>query len=87
MLSLWQVDDTVTTLLMTRFYQNLLGKRAGLEKPLPKAEALREAKLWLRNLTRKDFDTEVSVFAKFHDIGGGVKWPMDIRRERIARCR
>jgi tetratricopeptide (TPR) repeat protein len=50
-LSLWKVDDTATALLMTRFYQNLLGKRLGLKGPLPKAEALREAKLWLRGLT------------------------------------
>jgi len=49
-LSLWKVDDTATALLMQRFYQNLLGKREGLSGPLPKAEALREAKAWLRNL-------------------------------------
>jgi tetratricopeptide (TPR) repeat protein len=53
-LSLWRVDDTATALLMTRFYQNLLGKRDGLKKPLPKAEALQEAKAWLRNLSRED---------------------------------
>jgi CHAT domain-containing protein len=47
-LSLWKVDDDATALLMTRFYQNLLGKRAGLEQPLAKAEALAEAKAWLR---------------------------------------
>jgi len=44
-LSLWRVDDRATSLLMTRFYQNLLGRRAGLTVPLPKAEALREAKV------------------------------------------
>jgi CHAT domain-containing protein len=49
-LSLWEVDDPSTALLMTRFYQNLLGKRSDLAKPLPKAEALREAKQWLRAL-------------------------------------
>jgi hypothetical protein len=49
-LSLWKVDDTATALLMTRFYQNLLGKREGSSTPLSKAEALREAKAWLRNL-------------------------------------
>jgi tetratricopeptide (TPR) repeat protein/CHAT domain-containing protein len=54
--SLWQVDDTATALLMERFYQNLLGKRPGLEKPLAKAEALREAKAWLRGLSAAEAD-------------------------------
>jgi tetratricopeptide (TPR) repeat protein len=50
-LTLWQVDDTATALLMDRFYRNLLGKREDGARPLPKAEALLEAKQWLRNLT------------------------------------
>ena len=50
-LSLWSVDDAATALLMTRFYQDLLGRRPGLDRPLPKAEALAEAKQWLRTLT------------------------------------
>jgi CHAT domain-containing protein len=49
-LSHWQVDDRATALLMTRFYENLLGKRAGLDRPLPRARALAEAKRWLRGL-------------------------------------
>jgi CHAT domain-containing protein len=53
-LSLWKVDDTATALLMQRFYQNLLGKRQGLKAPLPKAEALAEAKSWLRQLSREE---------------------------------
>ncbi len=53
-LSLWKVDDTATALLMDRFYQNLLGKREGLGGPMPKAEALAEAKQWLRNLTQDE---------------------------------
>jgi CHAT domain-containing protein len=55
-LSLWKVDDTATALLMVRFYQNLLGKRDGLKQPLPKAEALQEAKHWLRKLTAKEVE-------------------------------
>ena len=46
-LSLWEVDDTATALLMQRFYANLLGVRSGLSQPLPKADALAEAKAWL----------------------------------------
>jgi CHAT domain-containing protein len=53
-LSLWRVDDAATALLMERFYQNLLGKREGLDKPLPKAEALAEAQAWLRGLPRAE---------------------------------
>jgi tetratricopeptide (TPR) repeat protein len=55
-LSLWKVDDTATALLMTRFYQDLLGKRDGLGKPLPKAQALQEAKHWLRTLPRAEVE-------------------------------
>jgi hypothetical protein len=50
-LSLWQVDDTATALLMDRFYQNVLGRREGLSAPMGKAAALAEAKKWLRELT------------------------------------
>jgi CHAT domain-containing protein/Tfp pilus assembly protein PilF len=50
-LSLWPVDDMATALLMTRFYANLLGAREGLSQPLRKADALHEAKQWLRQLT------------------------------------
>src|SRR6202034_664636 len=47
-LSQWKVDDDATALLMARFYRNLLGKRERLTAPMPKAEALAEAKRWLR---------------------------------------
>jgi CHAT domain-containing protein len=53
-LSLWKVNDTATALLMERFYQNLLGKRPDLDKPLAKAAALAEAKSWLRQLSRAE---------------------------------
>jgi CHAT domain-containing protein/tetratricopeptide (TPR) repeat protein len=49
-LSLWQVDDAATALLMARFYENLLGTPEGTVKPMPRAEALAEAKRWLRGL-------------------------------------
>jgi len=53
-LSLWKVDDTATALLMDRFYQNLLGQRDGLVTAMPKAQALAEAKAWLRNLSQEE---------------------------------
>jgi len=60
-LSQWKVDDKATALLMTRFYQNLLGKRPGLSQPLPKAAALDEAKHWLRNLNAEEVGTELAA--------------------------
>jgi CHAT domain-containing protein/tetratricopeptide (TPR) repeat protein len=53
-LSRWKVDDAATALLMARFYQNLLGKRDGLKAPMRRAQALQEAKRWLRGLPRAE---------------------------------
>jgi CHAT domain-containing protein len=57
--SRWQVDDVATSLLMRRFYQNLLGKRDGLKAPMGRAAALQEAKQWLRSLSAKDVTKQV----------------------------
>jgi len=35
-----------------------------------------------RNKEYNDFDTEVTLLAKWRDVGGGVQWPFDIRRDR-----
>ncbi len=51
---------------MQRFYANLLGRHPGLTSPLPKAEALREAKAWLRVLRRSE------ALAVTADLSGGV---------------
>ena len=56
LLSLWQVEDRATALLMGRFYENLLGafdddRNGTAREPLPKAAALREAERWLRDFT------------------------------------
>jgi CHAT domain-containing protein len=45
---------------MIRFYQNMLGQRDGLSKAMPKVEALREAKAWLRSLTIESADSAAS---------------------------
>jgi hypothetical protein len=55
-LSQWKVDDTAAALLMQRFYQNLRGQRTGLDRPLPKAAALAEAKQWLCQMSRPEAD-------------------------------
>jgi hypothetical protein len=60
-LSQWRVDDKATSLLMARFYRNLLGERPGLTKPMPKAEALHEAKQWLRDLTVDEVGGELAA--------------------------
>ncbi len=60
-LSQWSVEDKATALLMARFYQDLLGKRPGLSRPMPKAEALHEAKQWLRNLTADEVGRELAA--------------------------
>jgi CHAT domain-containing protein/tetratricopeptide (TPR) repeat protein len=53
-LSRWAVEDTATALLMLRFYENLLGARKELKAALPRAQALEEARRWLRELPRQD---------------------------------
>jgi CHAT domain-containing protein/tetratricopeptide (TPR) repeat protein len=55
-LSLWPVEDAATALLMTRFYENLLGTPEGTVKPMPKAVALAEAKKWLRGLSADELN-------------------------------
>jgi CHAT domain-containing protein/tetratricopeptide (TPR) repeat protein len=62
-LSQWKVHDAATALLMERFYQNLLGQRADLKAPLPKAAALAEAKEWLRGLDAAEAARRVAALA------------------------
>jgi len=77
-LSLWKVDRTATALLMQRFYANLLGRRPGLAAPLPKAEALREAKVWLRGLRRAE------VLTLTAEQSGGVERSKGAKARRPA---
>jgi CHAT domain-containing protein len=75
-LSLWSVDDEATALLMVRFYQNLLGKRDDKKTPMPRAEALEEAKSWLRNLSATEVKTEVEKLPR-----GKAAKPVPLRKE------
>jgi CHAT domain-containing protein len=72
-LSLWKVDDTATSLLMQRFYATLLGRRPGLTAPMPKAEALREAKTWLRGLRRSEVLSLTAAQSGGIERGKGTK--------------
>jgi CHAT domain-containing protein len=72
-LSLLKVDDTATALLMQRFYGNMLGRRDGLKSPMPKAEALREAKGWLRGLGRAEAAPLIAKVSGGVDRGTGAE--------------
>jgi CHAT domain-containing protein len=52
LLSQWPVHDYATTLLMYRFYENLLGSEK--KQPMAKADALAEAKTWVKKLDAKE---------------------------------
>ena len=59
LVSLWAVPDRATSLLMQRFYENRLrsygDERSGqMGAAMSKAEALREAKRWLREYRTED---------------------------------
>ncbi len=75
-LSLWKVDDTATAFLMQRFYANLLGRRPGLTTPMPKAEALQEAKSWLRGLSRSEALAVTAALSGGVERGKGTKGRM-----------
>src|SRR5262249_37670392 len=80
-LSRWKVDDAATALLMTRFYQNLLGSRKGT-KPLGRAAALWEAKKWLRGLTRAEATKHLAALVDGVPRGerGSIKAALPIRK-------
>jgi tetratricopeptide (TPR) repeat protein len=77
-LSLWKVDDTATALLMQRFYANMLGRRPGLSGSMSKAEALREAKVWLRGLRR------AQVLKVAAELSGGLERSKGTKARRPA---
>jgi CHAT domain-containing protein len=58
---------------MQRFYTNLLGRRSGLSAPMAKAEALQEAKAWLRGLRRSELVATTAALSGGVARGKGVK--------------
>jgi tetratricopeptide (TPR) repeat protein len=83
-LSLWKVDDTATALLMHRFYANLLGQRQGLQGPMGKAAALREAKEWLRGLSRDEALRVAAAVSRGVERGKGQKRLLPLPEVRQA---
>jgi CHAT domain-containing protein len=58
--SLWKVDELATAFLMIKFYENL---RKGVKgKAGNVAIALKDAQIWLRDLTHKDFEKCLDEF-------------------------
>ncbi len=81
LLSLWKVNDQATMLLMTRFYENVLGKfpeqrivgdrRFRPGQRVPRALALQEAKQWLANVTGRELRSMGAELADNTDRGPG----------------
>jgi CHAT domain-containing protein len=72
LVSAWRVDDRATGMLMSRFYRNLLDPRAG---PASEADALAEARHWLRSWTAADGSRPYAhpvYWAGFVLIEGGI---------------
>jgi len=69
--SQWPVSDAATSLLMVRFYENwLTARQEPGARRLTKAEALRDAKDWLRNLSRQEVEARI---AKLPETARGLK--------------
>ena len=84
--SLWKVDDSATTRLMTRMYENLLGvyedrrevgqNGYGGGKAMTKIDALREAQLWLRGLTVEQVRALEDELATLASTGDDTRGPI-----------
>ena len=71
-LSLWKVDDTATALVDAAVLRQPAGRRPGLAGPLPKAEALAEAKAWLRGLGRAEAEALAAALSAGDVRGKGA---------------
>ncbi len=94
--SLWEVDDTATSLLMARLYANWLGRtdsqreidgvRYEAGRAMPKLAALREAQRWLRTLTVADRDRLVGASAEII-AGEGTRGDPRAARGTLGQAR
>jgi CHAT domain-containing protein len=86
-LSRWKVDDSATALLMARFYQNLLGKRDGAKEGMKRADALAEAKGWLRQLSRAEAQERLATLLDGVARGerGSIKAALPERKDDAAK--
>ena len=76
-MSLWNVPDVSTALLMRRFYENLL---AGQNK----AAALREAKSWLRDLPRSEIAKLENLDPRLHGATRGLSEGIQAEKGELA---
>lgn len=71
--SLWQVRDNVTSLLMTRFYELLDPTHGGdSQKPV---NALRQARMWLRQLTPEQAEAFRQTHSQLSEAADGQGKP------------
>jgi CHAT domain-containing protein len=68
--TLWQVNDLATAILMVRFYELLLGLEGGSGPAGGPVAALRKARAWLRQLTAKQLDDFIQMHPRLADTFG-----------------
>jgi CHAT domain-containing protein len=68
--TLWQVNDLATAILMVRFYELLLGLEGGPGPASGPVAALRKARAWLRQLTAKQLDNFIQMHPRLADTFG-----------------
>lgn len=71
--SLWQIDDRATAVLMTRFYELLDPRGTGV--PVSPVTALRSARTWLRNLTTDQLDSFIQAHQPLADLFAAATAP------------
>lgn len=75
--SLWQIDDRATAVLMTRFYELLDPRGTGIT--VSPVTALRNARNWLRNLTTGQLDSFVQAHPPLADLFAVAASPRSVQ--------